>query len=82
MITRRHGTVGSEIWPALSEDQKECVLRQIGLHDGGDAAAGSLPVRGLRIFGRGYLSGVEASAVADLVGATKSHSKEAINKFA
>ena len=35
MTTRRHGTVGSGIWPALPEDQKQCVLRQIGLHDGG-----------------------------------------------
>ncbi|MBN8990017.1 MAG: aminoglycoside 3'-phosphotransferase/choline kinase family protein [Rhizobiales bacterium] len=30
VITRLHGTVGSEIWPALPEDQKERVLGQIG----------------------------------------------------
>lgn len=30
VITRLHGTVGSEVWPALPEDQKERVLVQIG----------------------------------------------------
>jgi hygromycin-B 7''-O-kinase len=30
IITRLHGTVGSEIWPTLPEDQKERVLGQIG----------------------------------------------------
>lgn len=30
VITRLHGTVGSEVWPALPEDQKERVLGQIG----------------------------------------------------
>jgi hygromycin-B 7''-O-kinase len=30
IITRLHGTVGSEVWPALPEDQKERVLVQIG----------------------------------------------------
>lgn len=30
IITRLHGTVGSEVWPALPEDQKERVLGQIG----------------------------------------------------
>lgn len=30
IITRLSGTVGSEIWPALPEDQKERVLAQIG----------------------------------------------------
>ena len=30
IITRLHGTVGSEIWPALPEDEKERVLLQIG----------------------------------------------------
>jgi hygromycin-B 7''-O-kinase len=30
VITRLHGTVGSEIWPTLPEDQKERVLGQIG----------------------------------------------------
>jgi hygromycin-B 7''-O-kinase len=30
IITRLHGTVGSEMWPSLSEDQKERVLWQIG----------------------------------------------------
>jgi hygromycin-B 7''-O-kinase len=30
VITRLHGTVGSEIWPSLPEDQKERVLGQIG----------------------------------------------------
>ncbi|MGH6711379.1 MAG: aminoglycoside phosphotransferase family protein [Bradyrhizobium sp.] len=30
VITRLHGAVGSEVWPALPEDQKERVLLQIG----------------------------------------------------
>ena len=30
IMTRLHGTVGSEVWPALPEDQKERVLGQIG----------------------------------------------------
>ncbi|MFT4119239.1 aminoglycoside phosphotransferase family protein [Bradyrhizobium sp.] len=30
VITRLDGTLGSEVWPALAEDQKERVLRQIG----------------------------------------------------
>ena len=30
VITRLHGSVGSEIWPALPEEQKERVLGQIG----------------------------------------------------
>ena len=30
VITRLHGILGSEVWPALPEDQKERVLRQIG----------------------------------------------------
>jgi hygromycin-B 7''-O-kinase len=30
IITRLHGTVGSEVWPALPENQKERVLVQIG----------------------------------------------------
>jgi hygromycin-B 7''-O-kinase len=30
IITRLRGTVGSEVWPALPEDQKERVLTQIG----------------------------------------------------
>jgi hygromycin-B 7''-O-kinase len=30
VITRLHGVVGSEVWPALPEDQKERVLVQIG----------------------------------------------------
>jgi hygromycin-B 7''-O-kinase len=30
IITRLHGTVGSEIWPTLPEDQKERVLGQVG----------------------------------------------------
>ncbi|WP_194478456.1 phosphotransferase [Bradyrhizobium sp. CCBAU 53338] len=30
IITRLSGTLGSEIWPSLPEDQKERVLRQIG----------------------------------------------------
>ena len=31
IITRLHGVVGSEVWPALPEDQKERVLAQIGV---------------------------------------------------
>ncbi|UWU76699.1 aminoglycoside 3'-phosphotransferase/choline kinase family protein [Bradyrhizobium huanghuaihaiense] len=30
VITRLAGTLGSEVWPSLAEDQKERVLRQIG----------------------------------------------------
>jgi hygromycin-B 7''-O-kinase len=30
VITRLHGAIGSEVWPALPEDQKERVLTQIG----------------------------------------------------
>ena len=30
VITRLAGTLGSEVWPGLAEDQKERVLRQIG----------------------------------------------------
>ncbi|WBL78630.1 aminoglycoside 3'-phosphotransferase/choline kinase family protein [Bradyrhizobium xenonodulans] len=30
VITRLSGTLGSEVWPSLAEDQKERVLRQIG----------------------------------------------------
>jgi hygromycin-B 7''-O-kinase len=30
VITRLTGTLGSEVWPHLAEDQKECLLRQIG----------------------------------------------------
>jgi hygromycin-B 7''-O-kinase len=30
VITRLAGMLGSEVWPSLPEDQKECLLRQIG----------------------------------------------------
>ena len=30
VITRLHGVLGSEVWPALAEDQKERVLFQVG----------------------------------------------------